>query len=135
MKWDSAEDMEAVLSYARAEVHDGDIFVVRIRGDVPQKQLRAFRRAINASAEEMGWKERGILPLVVQGDVEMFKVKGPIRVEPKSFQIQRVVNHAFSNLTALGLDASNDSNVGKITRAIVEAIGEEFAAGFGESRD
>lgn len=74
--------IDAVVSYAKAELHDGDVFMVRVNEPTTETQLRAFRRQLFDEAQRLEFERRGILCLVVSGDVDLVKADGPIRFEP-----------------------------------------------------
>lgn len=131
------EMVRAAFDFAKAEVHDGDIIILHIKDQsLPATKIAAFRRQLSEHVEEAGWTERGILFLVVNTPIEILKVDGPVRLEPKRpFDVDRVVGGAVNRLQQvssqgssglLGHDAWGNSLTREIVEAIVAAIGEEL---------
>lgn len=86
MDWQQGDDLQSLFDYAKAEVHDGDLFILRVGEDWPAKQARAFRRKVHEINLTLNWQERGIMLLVLPPNVEVVRpeaVKGPVRVEPQ----------------------------------------------------
>lgn len=130
-----AASIEDMFEYAKAEVHDGDIVMIRIKDPVPEKQLRVFREAIARQTDELGWKERGILCLVVNGNVDFVRDKGPARVEPQpnaKFDLKRGMDDATNLLGHVGLDVSQGSNIRAIVSVVLAAVATQLD---GDERD
>lgn len=123
MDFKKATDLETVFEYARAEVHDGDIVLIRIKDPVPASQLRAFRRSFYDQGQEHNWKERNIMALVVNGDVTVKVLSGPVRVEPAVFDRDRACVRAMNYLMERGLKGENLEG---LVRAVMSAMADEL---------
>lgn len=126
--------IDQVLDFCKAEVHDGDIFMIRVKDSVPEKQMRAFRRHVFEHGQRMQFEERGILCLVVNGDVELLKAEGPLRVQPKKqWNVDRAAKRAkdiielYDGRAALLQNGVRDLKyLDSVIRGVIQAVKEEI---------